>query len=255
MKAFPAEYRLRFVVHVVIYTLAFMAPWDWIYPLDGAGTSTWLALAGWPARQGWMSFSAATIGLLVFGIVAASAGALLRTWGTAYIGSGVVKSGAMHGDGVVADGPYRHLRNPLYVGTWVSTLAIALLMPPTGAVFAVVMIGLVQLRLIGAEEPFLTAKLGAAYAAYCVKVRSLVPSLQARIPAAGARPAWGQAVLGEAHFIGVALSFIALGWKYNAFLLIKCVLISLGTSLVTRAFVRDAPASKEEPAVSTEVAR
>jgi len=27
------------------------------------------------------------------------------------------------------------------------------------------------------------------------------------------------------------------GWRYNAFLLIKCVVVSLGVSLVARAFV------------------
>jgi protein-S-isoprenylcysteine O-methyltransferase Ste14 len=237
MRASAVEYRLRYWVHFLIYALAFTTPWDRIYPLDGRGTSSWLALAGWPARMGWMSFSAATIALLVIGIVFAAKGAWLRTWGAAYLGSGVVKDGAMHGDAVVADGPYRYVRNPLYLGTWLHTLALALLMPPSGAVFAIVMIGLVQVRLIGAEEPFLTARLGPAYAAYCAKVRAVVPSLAPRIAGAGAQARWGQAVLGELYFWGVAASFAVAGWRYNAFLLIKCVIVSLGLSLVARAFV------------------
>jgi protein-S-isoprenylcysteine O-methyltransferase Ste14 len=237
MKAFAVEYRQRYWVHLVIYLLAFTTPWDRLYPLDGSGSSSWLALAGSVARLGWISFSTATVALLVLGIVFAVAGAWLRTWGTAYIGWGVVLDGAMHGDEVVADGPYRYVRNPLYLGTWLHTLALALLMPPSGAVFAIVMIGVVQLRLIGAEEPFLTAKLGAAYAAYCAKVRGLVPSLRPQVAGAGARPQWRPAVLGEIYFWSVAGSFAVAGWRYNAFLLMKCVIISLGVSLVARAFV------------------
>jgi protein-S-isoprenylcysteine O-methyltransferase Ste14 len=237
MKATAIEYRLRFVIHIVIFTLGFTAPWDRLYPLDGAGSSTWLALAGGVARQGWVSFSAATVSLLVIGIVLAVKSAWLRTWGAAYIGSGVVKDGTMHGDAVVADGPYRYVRNPLYLGTWLHTLALALLMPPSGAVFAIVMIGLLQVRLVGAEEPFLTARLGVAYTAYCAKVRALVPSLRPQVAGAGARPQWGQAVLGELYFWGMAGSFAVAGWRYNAFLLMKCMLVSLGVSLVARAFV------------------
>jgi hypothetical protein len=36
---------------------------------------------------------------------------------------------------------------------------------------------------------------------------------------------------------GVVASFVAFGWKYNAFLIIQGVVVSLGISLVARAFV------------------
>jgi protein-S-isoprenylcysteine O-methyltransferase Ste14 len=237
MKATALVFRLRIWIHFAIFILAFTTPWDRLYPLDGSGTSSWLEAAGWIARQGWLSFSTATIVLLVVGIVFAVKAAWLRTWGTAYIGSGVVFDNAMHGDAVVADGPYRYVRNPLYLGIWLHTLALALLMPLSGAVFAMVMIAVMEMLLIRAEEPFLTAKLGESYTAYCAKVRAIVPSLTPRIPAAGARARWGQALLGEVYFWGVAGSFAVAGWRYNAFLLIKCVVISSGVSLVVRAFL------------------
>ncbi len=44
------------------------------------------------------------------------AAALLRTWGSAYLGRGVVHDEAMHSDALHADGPYRYVRNPLYLG-------------------------------------------------------------------------------------------------------------------------------------------
>jgi hypothetical protein len=145
----------------------------------------------------------------------------------------------MRGASVVADGPYRYLRNPLYVGTWLNALALAMLMPSSGAVFAVLGVTMFLLVLMWAEESFLTGRLGEAYAEYRKMVPRLAPALRARVKAGGTRPRWGQAVVAEIYVWGVAGSFAVLGWRYNAFLLTKCVLVSLGVSIVARAFVRD----------------
>jgi hypothetical protein len=45
------------------------------------------------------------------------------------------------------------------------------------------------------------------------------------------------AVLSEIYMWGVAVSFAALGWRYNAALVTQGVLVSLGVALVARAFV------------------
>jgi hypothetical protein len=184
-----------------------------------------------------MSFSAATIAFLILGILLALGAALLRTWGSAYLGISVVHSGGLHGDEVVAAGPYRCVRNPLYIGTFLHTLALALLMPPSGAVFCIVAIGLVQLRLIGAEESFLSGRLGDAYTAYCARVPRLVPALRPRLAGSAVRPSWFSAILGEIYMWGVVASFAVAGWRYNAQLVLQGVLISLGVSLVVRAFL------------------
>src|ERR1700735_4050564 len=105
MKATALEFRFRFLIHAVIFLLGFTAPWNnWLH-LDSI--RTWQFLAAWPARSGWIGFSAATILVLVLGIFCASVGAFLRTWGSAYIDPSIVQAGAMHGDSVVAAGPYR----------------------------------------------------------------------------------------------------------------------------------------------------
>ncbi|WP_035347329.1 methyltransferase family protein [Edaphobacter aggregans] len=235
MKASALEFRLRYLIHAVVYVLGFVAPWNrWLH-LDTVRTWQWLA--SWPARAGWMSFSASTDVVLALGVVFALAGAVLRTWGAAYLSPGVVQDASMRGDRVVAAGPYRHMRNPLYLGTFLHTFALALLMLPSGALFTIVAIGLVQLRLMLAEEAFLQAKLGEPYRAYCAAVPRIVPSLRARVPESGARPSWGLGFLGEIYMWGVVLSFAALGWRYNALLIIQGVLVSLGVSLVARAFV------------------
>lgn len=235
MKATPLEFRLRFLFGIIIYVLGFIAPWNSLLHLDSI--RTWQFLAAWPARSGWIGFSASTIAVLAIGIVCAFAGAFLRTWGSAYLDPSIVQAGTMHGDSLVAAGPYRHLRNPLYLGTFFHTFALVLLMPPSGAIFCIVAIAFVQLRLILAEESFLSAKLGAPYLDYCAKVPRLIPSIIPRVPASTARPTWPTAFVSEIYMWGVFISFAVLGWRYNSVLIIKGVLISLGVSLIVRAFL------------------
>ncbi len=175
--------------------------------------------------------------MLLFGILCAFVAAFLRTWGTAYLSPSVVQDGAMHGEGVIAAGPYRYVRNPLYLGTFIHTFALALLMPPTGAIFCIVAVFLFQLRLIAGEESFLTTKLGEPYPAYCAKVPRLLPSLTPRTAPSTQQPNWPIAFLGEIYMWGVVLTFAVMGWRYNSMLLIKGILISLGLSLIVRAFL------------------
>ncbi|WP_260735863.1 methyltransferase family protein [Tunturiibacter lichenicola] len=235
MKATALEFRFRFLLGIIIYLLGFIAPWNMFLHLDSI--RSWQLLASWPARNGWIGFSAATIAVLVLGILCAFAGAFLRTWASAYLDPTVVKAGAMHGDSVVASGPYRYLRNPLYFGTMIHTFALALLMPPSGALFCVFAIAFFQVRLIAGEEFYLTAKLGAPYIAYCARVPRLFPSMTPRVPASATQPAWLTAFLSEIYMWGVFLSFATLGWRYNSVLIIKGILISLGVSLIARAFL------------------
>jgi len=235
MKATALEFRLRYWIHTAIYVLGFAVPWNHWLHLDTI--RTWQFLAAWVSRTGWLGFSGATIAVLVVGILFAFAGAALRTWGSAYLGASVVIDAAMHGERMIAAGPYRRTRNPLYLGTFLHTLALVLLTLPSGAIFTIVLIGLFQLRLIFAEESYLSAKLGEPYREYCAKVPRLLPALTPRVPDSGARPAWAMAFVGELYMWGVFVSFAALGWLYNSMLILQGVLVSLGASLVARAFI------------------
>ena len=244
-KATQIEYRYRYLVHIVLYTAGFVLPWDKVWP-QPHGLRTWLALAELLYRYCGVSLYAATLTVTAFGAIFALAGAGLRTWGTAYMGAGVVNSGAMHGGGIVADGPYRHVRNPLYLGTWLHTFMLVLLMEPAGAIFTIVMIGWFQMRLIGSEEFFLTGKLGEAYVSYCERVPRLLPSLRARVPASGSKARWGLAVLAELYFVGSAVSFAVVAWRFNLELLGQCILGSLGAGIVAKAFVPQPAQNKTE---------
>jgi protein-S-isoprenylcysteine O-methyltransferase Ste14 len=238
MKSAPLDFRLRFWIFMIIYTLGFVAPWNWALHLDGRGPNahTWGLLAVNLSKIGALRIDSAFNVVLVVAIVCAFAGAWLRTWASAYIGADVMLDHNLRGDAVVADGPYRWMRNPLYLGTMLNTLALAILIPASGAVFMIVMVGVFQARLILTEESFLRARIGEAYAEYCRRVPRIVPALRPRVPASGARGRWLEAALAEIFQWGVAGSFAVVGWRYNAGLLLQCVLVSLGVSLVVRAF-------------------
>lgn len=230
MKSTPLDYRFRYIIHGLLYFCGFAFYW-----IPNAHESTWLVLTPQLERTGLFTFTSATIALLVAAIVLSTVGAFLRTWGAAYLGSNIVEARDMHGNSVLADGPFRRSRNPLYLGTFLHTFALALIMSPYGALFTLLAIGLFQVRLIFVEEPFLAACLGQPYLDYCKRVPRILPSLTPRVPPAGAQPRWLQAVLGEIYMIGVPLSFAIFGWRYNAFLLTKCVIICFGVSIVVRA--------------------
>jgi hypothetical protein len=245
-KTTPVEFRLRFWIFGLIYVLGFSVPWDWALHLDGSGPNahTWGRLAVELTKTGSIAIDGAFNVVLAVAMALAFAGAWLRTWGSAYLDSDAVLDPALRSEPLTADGPYRYVRNPLCLGTMFLTLALAVLMPASGAVFAVAAIALLLGRLIFVEERFLAQSLGTPYAEYCARVGRIVPALRPQIPARGERPHWLRAFLGEIFAWGVAGSFAAAGWRYNAGLLTQCVLVSLGVWLIVRAFPLRHPAEQ-----------
>jgi protein-S-isoprenylcysteine O-methyltransferase Ste14 len=251
MQATAFEYKHRYLIHAFIYTLCFAAPWpDYHNGFHGVAlfsfihnSSLWFRIANnlsHPIYQRFaMYWNSTLLGILLF----AFAGALLRTWGAAYLGASTVKRGGMVSERVIADGPYRFVRNPLYLGTILHTVALAFLMRPEAALLCVLLITLLQLRLIGREEPFLIDQQGEAYRAYLEEVPRIVPSLSPVTAPHACRPNWMQGILSEIYMLGVAISFAALGWadgfswENTVLHVTQGVLISLGLSVVARAFI------------------
>jgi protein-S-isoprenylcysteine O-methyltransferase Ste14 len=240
MSATRFEYRFRFAIHAVIYMLGFWSPWLFVNGLaSGANIDepSWLALSTIFFRQGWLTYNGAVIALLVVALVFTALGAWFRVWGAAYVGSGVVQSPAMHGEAMLADGPYRRTRNPLYLGTLLHTIGISLLMPPSGALLAVVLLWVFQVRLALAEEPFLAARFGQAYLDYKQAVPRFLPAPTPQVAAAGQKPHWLQAVLGELYFILAFLVLAVFGWGFDKTTIRQGILISLGVWLIVRALM------------------
>jgi protein-S-isoprenylcysteine O-methyltransferase Ste14 len=234
-------FRLRVVLLLLIVVLGFYAPWaaalGW---KDRFSAMAWLAER--LSQNTGMDFSDAAKIMVALAILFAFNGAFWRVWGTAWLGVSTVYDGAMRGAALQLGGPYRFVRNPLYLGSLSTFISLCLLMPPSGAAFALVLITLVYLVLIFSEEDFLAARLGQSFADYRRAVPRLIPRPWKFLPASAGNPApsaaeWLLSAAGEIFAIGVFLSFASFAWRFDRMLMVKAILVSFGLSLVTRALV------------------
>src|ERR1035437_1186982 len=242
MKLADFLFRFRRGTLFVIFFVAFWAPWE---RLGGAHPgSTWLWLAGTLAAMGFLPIATSTIAVIAVATLALLLAALVRTWAAAYLGSDVVQDKDLRSERVVADGPYRYVRNPLYLGTWLLTAALSILLPPGGALCALVTVTLLILAWVLAEERKLTIEQGDVYTAYLKKVPRFFPAILPRIPAGVAQPHWLQGFLGEIHLWGMTITYLIFAHRYNVTILEQGVLISVGITFLVRAIWRPAiPAS------------
>jgi len=119
----------------------------------------------WISEGSWTAFHINNVAWTVFGMAIA-----VRLWASAYIGGR--KSLA-----VVCEGPYSVCRNPLYWGTFLILVSMALFLK--SGMFVVGMILPIALYLWGvvpAEEAVLRERLGFDYRAYCERVPRWWPS-------------------------------------------------------------------------------
>lgn len=133
---------------------------------------------------------------------------LIRTWAAAYLRSSVVHDHALHSESLVADGPFRRMRNPLYLGGVLLAAGVGFLASRTG--WFVMTFGLLffYYRLIFREEAALNASQGQSFRNYCAAVPRFIPALRARVPASGAKPYWRQAFAGEMFIWGFAAGVV-----------------------------------------------
>jgi protein-S-isoprenylcysteine O-methyltransferase Ste14 len=227
---------------VTVIAIGFWSPW-----IEAWGAGSRISLLEWVAleisRVGLLSFTFATPAVILLAALIALIGAVLRVWGTAYLGPGIVNNAEMKAGAVLADGPYRHVRNPLYLGSWCMVFAMSFLMPATGALLVMIVLSILLLRLILGEEAFLTAQLGEPYRAYQRAVPRIFPRLRSNLPRAGRKAHWGRAVLSELNPISVFLVFAIFSWTYNNWLMVRAIVISYGIALVVKALM---PGFREE---------
>jgi len=120
------------------------------------------------------------------GLLVIALGEGLRLWGVAVIG----KESRTRGGGVVklaTEGPYAHVRNPLYLGNLLLTIGAALISQLLWMVPVVIVLYLVQyIPIVLWEERVLAQRLGAPYASYCQRVPRWIPTWHRQSPARAA---------------------------------------------------------------------
>ena len=154
-----------------------------------------------------LTFAAAA--LLIFSAAA------LRTWATAYLRTEIVHDARQHSEAVIADGPFRYTRNPLYLANLPMAAGIGVLASRLGWLFIVLAIWVFVYRLILREEDGLLRSQGESYRNYLKRVPRFWPSLTPRVPSSGAQPRWGQAFAGESLVWLFGLSMLCLALTLN----------------------------------------
>lgn len=235
MRASSIEFRLRLAIITALIAVGFWSPWIEAWGVgERRSVLAWLALE--LTRLGVAEFRVCVAMAIVAGTLVAALALVLRVWGTAYLGASTVNHLQMKAGSVMAEGPYRFVRNPLYLGTWMMAAAMAFAMPPTGALLTLALLAVFLLRLILCEEAFLLARLGEPYAMYLKSVPRLFPRLRNTVADGGTRPRWGRAVLAEVNAIAVLVALGGFSWSYNNWRIVQVILIGFGLSLVMRAF-------------------
>ena len=150
-------FRYRNWIFILFYAALFIPSWPLVGP-ETAGENYYL----WP---------------VIIGLVTTVLGQLIRgaTIGLAYIVRGG-KSGKPYADGLVTEGIFRHVRNPLYVGNILMLLGVGILANSLVYVAIVIPIFLfIYQAIVLAEENFLRGKFGPGFDAYCKDVNRWWP--------------------------------------------------------------------------------
>ena len=199
MKATEFEFRNRWWFIAGIYNFSFF-----LYAFHDRNSVA--SVLHWIARRHGNQWASDTVFHWAFAIGAALTilNALLRSWASAYLGGMVVHQPGMQTDRLVADGPYRYLRNPLYLGNILLAIGFAFVASRAGAVVLIIGNVLFLLRLIGREEAGLLATQGDSYREYVNQVPRLLPALTPRVPRGNVPARWLQGFVTECMMWGFA---------------------------------------------------
>jgi protein-S-isoprenylcysteine O-methyltransferase Ste14 len=239
MKATDFEFRNRFWIFGLIFGVGF-----WLYTLDHVDVVQFLINVSVGENSPHADLFARCA--LAFAALLMLLTALLRTWATSYLRSDVMQDHDLRAERVVASGPYRHVRNPLYLGNILMAFGMGLLASRVG--FLLIVLGnlIFCLRLIGLEESNLQKEQGESYVEFRRRVPRLWPSLQPRLPDSGLKPHWKQAFAGELFMWG----FFAAVAAFAVTLKPKVLWITMAVSIIsyiTSSYIISARKKSDSP--------
>src|ERR1019366_1948549 len=228
LMASDLEFRHRFWIIAAIFWVGFS-----LYAIDHKNSGHILA-------QSLAHLRGATNSSLDHRLVFAAAALIavlastVRTWGTAYLRPEVMVSMRLQTSRLVADGPYRFVRNPLYLRNIMIAVAMGLMASRLGLAVLVIGNTLFVYRLILREEAELEATRGDSYRANSAAVPRLLPALWPRVSAAGGMPDLWAGLLGEPFFWTFTASLVVFAVTLNQrlyFWVLSCAFLVYALSL------------------------
>jgi protein-S-isoprenylcysteine O-methyltransferase Ste14 len=232
----PWDFRFRGILFGVLYALAFILGFVVQSALGGNLEPTYAVLAKTFGEAGVRAGA-------WFAVALCSIGFFIRWWGSSYLTSGVVWSDDVVTGGVEVAGPFRYVRNPLYLGNLFIALGVGLAGPPAVTVLVVAFNLAYVYRLIAIEERFLAEAHGTSYRAYRAAVPRLMPRFRAAFaPQTERPPAILDGFLGELFTLGFALGMMTIAlwsWRNPNFLLMEEIWIGgLALQIILRRITR-----------------
>jgi protein-S-isoprenylcysteine O-methyltransferase Ste14 len=156
-----------------------------------------------------MSLRSSLRTIFVVGAFIVAIGGIIRAWGAAYLRAEVVQDSSVRSERLVADGPFRYSRNPLYLGLLIGVFGAGVLVSRLGWIVQMVLALVFCYRLMFREEAELVRVQGQTFLAYCRAVPRLVPALKPRISASGARPHWREAFATQTPWWAISMGELA----------------------------------------------
>ena len=196
MKATNWEFANRAMVFGLILGVTFP-----LYSVDPHNST--VAMATWLGPK--LQMNPDHLARLLFACAACvlALAAFIRTWASSYLQASVVYAADVKSDSLVADGPYRRVRNPLYFANVLMIIALGAMMSRLGFIVAFILMVVFCYRLILREEEELRTSQGQSYAAYCKAVPRMWPSPWPRVATAGRRGELGGGIQGGIMVLGI----------------------------------------------------
>jgi protein-S-isoprenylcysteine O-methyltransferase Ste14 len=237
MKATNWEFSNRAMVFGLIFGVTFP-----LYAFDHENCTA--ALANWLAPRLGMNPDLLARLLFAFAVFLLIVAAFIRTWASAYLHANVVYASTVKTESLIADGPYRYVRNPLYFANVLMVIAIGAMMSRTSFFVAVAAMLVFCYRLILREEAELQASQGEQYERYRKAVPRLWPSLWPRVAAAGRQPDWIGGLKAESWYWGLAAALLAFAITLKVALFCVICVISMVSFWVVRSIAAKKPDSQ-----------
>jgi protein-S-isoprenylcysteine O-methyltransferase Ste14 len=144
------EFRNRAWVFGAFFGVAFF-----LYSVDPVNAAA--ACANFITRLAILNANFVARTVLTIAALFTAAAAAMRTWGSAYLHRDIVYASEVKSASLVAGGPYRHVRNPLYFGNLLMAVGVGALASRAGFLFLLIAMFVFDLRLILREESELRA--------------------------------------------------------------------------------------------------
>ncbi len=125
-------------------------------------------------------FARPTIESLAAGFLVALIGEMIRFWGVSIAGSETRTTGVVGATNLITDGPFGHVRNPLYVGNILMYVGCGIMsnaLPPWLTLAAFVWFAIQYHLIVSREEDHLRTAFGEEYERYCQNVPRFIPRL------------------------------------------------------------------------------